>query len=89
MADNIKYSEAFKRQVVDELARGRHQSIESARRAYGIKGSMTVTHWVRRYGSTDLLPKRIRIETRPDPRLCPDRTAPLRVAEDIRSRKSV
>jgi hypothetical protein len=31
MADNIKYSEAFKRQVVDELARGRHQSIESAR----------------------------------------------------------
>jgi transposase-like protein len=63
MADNIKYSEAFKRQVVDELARGRHQSIESARRAYGIKGSMTVTHWVRRYGSTDLLPKRIRIET--------------------------
>jgi len=49
MADNIQYSEAFKRQV---------------RRAYGIKGSMTVTGWVRKYGSADLLPNLIRIETK-------------------------
>jgi hypothetical protein len=42
MADNIKYSEAFKRQVGDELAGGRHQSIESARR---VGGKIGVT-WV-------------------------------------------
>jgi len=59
----IRYSEAFKRQVVDELERGKHSSIEKARRAYGIRGSMTVRGWVRKYGREDLLPKRVRIET--------------------------
>ena len=37
--------------------------MEAARRAYGIKGSITVQKWLRRYGREDLLPKRIRIET--------------------------
>ena len=60
---SIRYSEAFKRQVVGELERGRHSSVEKARRVYGIRGSMTVWKWVRKYGSEDLLPKRVRIET--------------------------
>ena len=34
----IRYSEAFRRQVVDELERGKHSSIEKARRVYGIHG---------------------------------------------------
>jgi transposase-like protein len=59
----IRYSEAFKRQVVSELECGKQGSMESARRAYGIRGSMTVSKWVRRYGREDLLPKRVRIET--------------------------
>ena len=59
----IRYSEAFKRQVVGELERGKHSSIERARRAYGIRGSMTVWGWIRKYGREDLLPKRVRIET--------------------------
>ena len=29
----IRYSEAFKRQVVDEIARGKFSSLEAARRA--------------------------------------------------------
>jgi transposase-like protein len=59
----LRYSEAFKRRVVEELARGKHSSIEKARRAYGIRGSMTVWGWIRKYGSEDMLPKRVRIET--------------------------
>jgi transposase len=59
----IRYSEAFKRQVVDEIARGKFSSINRAQVAYGIKGAETITSWVRKYGREDLLPKRIRIET--------------------------
>ncbi len=60
---SIRYSEAFKRRVVDEMERGKHPSIEKARRVYGIRGSMTVWKWIRKYGSEELLPKRVRIET--------------------------
>jgi len=59
----VRYSEAFKRRVVEEFERGKHSSIERARRAYGIRGSMTVWGWIRKYGREDLLPKRVRIET--------------------------
>ncbi len=60
---NVEYSEAFKRQVVGELGRGKHGSPEGARRAYGIGGATTVQKWVRKYGREDLLQKRVRIET--------------------------
>ena len=63
MGTVVSYSEAFKRQVVDELERGRHASIEGARRSYGIRGSMTVSRWVRKYGREDLLPKKVRIQS--------------------------
>jgi len=59
----IRYSEAFKKQVVDEIARGKFTSPYKAQKAYGIRGQMTVTKWIRKYGRDDLLPKRIRIET--------------------------
>ena len=59
----LRYSEAFKRQVVGELERGKHGSIEGARRAYGIKGSNTVSTWVRKHGHEDLLPRRVRIQS--------------------------
>ncbi len=60
---NISYSEAFKRQVVGELDSGRHATLEGARRAYGIGGSLTVRGWVKKYGREELLPKKMRIET--------------------------
>ena len=63
MSTAIRYSEAFKKQVVDEIASGKFPSINRARRAYGIKGSGTVEKWVRKYNREDLLPKRVRIET--------------------------
>lgn len=59
----IRYSEAFKRQVVDEIACGKFSSTYKAQQAYGIRGNATVTKWIRKYGREDLLPKRVRIET--------------------------
>ena len=63
MNTSIRYSEAFKKQVVDEIAHGKFSSPYKAQQAYGIKGNATVAKWIRKYGREDLLPKRIRIET--------------------------
>ena len=59
----IRYSEAFKKQVVDEIGMGKFSSMHQAQIAYGIKGCRTIATWIRKYGREDLLPKRIRIET--------------------------
>jgi transposase len=59
----IRYSEAFKRQVVGELERGKHTSLEQARRVYGIRGATTVAQWVQKYGNETLFTRRIRVET--------------------------
>ncbi len=59
----IRYSEAFKRQVVAELEQGKFGSIFEINRAYGIRGSTTVSNWLRKYGHADLLPKKVRVET--------------------------
>lgn len=61
--ETIEYSEAFKRQVVEELERGKFRSICEANRAYNIRGSGTIQKWVRRYGNENILPKKVRIET--------------------------
>ena len=59
----VRYSEAFKRQVVRELERETHRSLNAVCRAYGIGGTSTVARWIRRYGREELLPKSVRIET--------------------------
>lgn len=58
----LRYSEAFKRQVVSEIERGKLGSISEASRAYGIRGAETITRWIRKYGREDLLPKKVKIE---------------------------
>ncbi len=58
----IRYSEAFKQQVVTELEEGRFGSAHEASRAYGIRGTDTVRRWVRRYGKGHLLKKVVRVE---------------------------
>jgi len=57
----IRYSEAFKRQVVEQIQSGKYHNIAQARRAYGIRGALTVNSWLERYGNKDLLPKQIKI----------------------------
>ena len=59
----VRYSEAFKRQVVNELGRGRFTSVCEVNKVYGIRGNATVSKWIRKYGSEELLPKQVRIET--------------------------
>lgn len=44
----IRYSEAFKKQVVREYEGG--ASASSLREKYGIKGPSTITTWLRKYG---------------------------------------
>jgi transposase-like protein len=46
----IRYSQAFKMQVVGELER-EGLSFEAMRRKYGIKGTWTVQRWVHKYGN--------------------------------------
>lgn len=62
----IRYSEAFKQQVVQEIEEGKW-SLNDAMQVYGIKGSHTITYWMRRMGKLDLIPKLVRVE-KPDER---------------------
>jgi transposase len=57
----VRYSEAFKLQVVRDLEQGRFESAGAAGRAYGIKGADTVAKWVTRYGKDHLLRRAIRV----------------------------
>jgi len=46
----IRYSEAFKMEVVRELEAG-GLAFDAVSMKYGIKGAMTVSKWVRQYGN--------------------------------------
>lgn len=59
----ITYSEAFKRQVVEEFAQGKFRTQKDAQLAYGIRSAQSVANWLKKYGRSDLLAKRVRIET--------------------------
>lgn len=63
MDECIRYSEAFKLQVVRELEEGKHANCWAAREAYGIGGATTVQLWVRRYGRTHLLRKVVHVQS--------------------------
>ena len=57
----MRYSEAFKQQVVEELESGRFGSPHEASQAYGVD-SGSVKRWVRQYGKGHLLRKVVRVE---------------------------
>ena len=59
----VRYSEAFKLKIVNELEQGRFSSPHEISQAYGIRGQRTVTGWIKRYGKTHLLGKVVRVET--------------------------
>lgn len=59
----LRYSEAFKRQVVLELEDGIASGIGEVRHKYGIMGHETVSRWIRKFGRNHLLPKVVRVET--------------------------
>lgn len=59
----IRYSEAFKLQVLRELEEGRFATRSEVARTYGIRGQATIDCWARKYGKQHLLGKVIRVET--------------------------
>lgn len=63
MGKVVRYSEAFKLQVLRELEEGRFATRGEAARVYGIRGCGTIGHWARKYGKQHLLGKVIRVET--------------------------
>lgn len=63
MSTAVRYSEAFKLQVLREIEEGRFSSRTAAARTYGIRGGATIEYWARRYGKTHILGKVIRVET--------------------------
>jgi transposase len=63
----MRYSEAFKLKVVDELERGRFSSPFEAARAYGMCGGWTVRRWVLQYGKGHLLKKVVRVQKEGEP----------------------
>ena len=64
MRTTIRYSEAFKLQVLREMEEGKFASRAAAVRAYGIRsrGSI-IKYWAQKYGKTHLLGKVVRVET--------------------------
>lgn len=59
----LRYSEAFKRQVIEECESGRWRTLEAAGAAYGVHGHGTIKGWAQRYGKNHLLRRLVRVQT--------------------------
>ena len=59
----VRYSEAFKLQVISELESGKLGSTLEARCRYGIKGGSTIASWIRKYEKNHLMNKVVRVES--------------------------
>ena len=57
----VRYSDAFKLKVVQDIEKGK-LTISEARRLYEINGTNSVYRWLRKYGKNDLIQKVVRIE---------------------------
>ena len=58
----VRYSEAFKMQLIRELESGKLDSIGHARRTYGISGTYTVQRWLKKYGRHDLRTRIVHVQ---------------------------
>src|ERR1041385_764050 len=57
-----RYSEAFKKQVLDDIETG-PMSLSQAARSYEIGTCTTINNWLRQRGKDHLVPKVVRVET--------------------------
>ncbi len=62
----LRYSEAFKLQVVNDLESGVVESVAAARERYGVRGGETVENWLKKYGRDHLRNRIVRVETPQD-----------------------
>jgi len=58
----IRYSEAFKLQVVYAIESGDVDGITHAMKQFGITGATTIKKWLLKYGKNHLIPKVLRVE---------------------------
>lgn len=63
MKDRIRYSEAFKLKVMEELRDAKWKSVQEAARAYGI-AEMSVYNWMHKLGFEHLKGRLIYVRTR-------------------------
>ena len=63
MKEVLRYSDAFKRNIVEKVAQGIYATLGEAQRKNGIRGHGTLVYWIKKYGREDILPKRIKVET--------------------------
>lgn len=63
MRRTVRYSEAFKLQVLRELEEGRFETRSAAARAYGIRGQGMIGYWAQKYGKEHIIGKVVRVET--------------------------
>ena len=61
-AEIVRYSDCFKRSVIEEIEKN-GLSIEECRRKYAIGGATTIQKWLKMYGKNHLLNKIVRVET--------------------------
>ncbi len=59
----IRYSNAFKHKVIDEIESGKI-TISEAMKLYDIHGCQTLQHWIQKFGKLHLLNKVVRVEMR-------------------------
>ncbi len=59
----VRYSEAFKLKVINELESGKISTSSEARELYGIKGASTVQYWLNKYGKNHLISKVVKVQT--------------------------
>ena len=59
----VRYSEAFKLQVLREMEEGKFATRAAAYKTYGIRGAGTIDRWARKYGKNHLIGKVVRVET--------------------------
>ncbi|EMF83732.1 transposase [Leptospira weilii serovar Topaz str. LT2116] len=57
-----RYSEAFKRKVINEIENGKYNQ-NQAMKNYGIQDSVTIRGWIKKYGKNHLIGKIVRVET--------------------------
>ena len=65
----IRYSEAFKLEVVSAIESGEVEGIPQAMKRFGITGATTVKRWLSKYGKNHLIPKVVRVE-KPNEKRC-------------------
>ena len=59
----VRYSEAFKLEVVRAMEKGEVSGIPEAKEKFGITGAVTVQRWLEKYGKNHLIRRVVRVET--------------------------